>query len=80
MPLEEHPPGLGVGVHSSSLTGVVLGKDEVRHGHGGQATHALHPSLAINCKSDFTSWSLHFLICEMKLTIPASPKAEKQWG
>lgn len=41
MPLEEHPPGLGVRVHSSSLIGVLLRKDEVRHGGGGQATHTL---------------------------------------
>lgn len=34
MPLEKHPPGLGVGVHSFSPSRVFLGKDEGGYGDG----------------------------------------------
>ena len=36
MPLEKHPPGLGVGVHSFSPNRVFLGKDEGGCGDGSQ--------------------------------------------
>lgn len=41
MPLEEHLPGQGVSAHGSSLIGILLRKDEVRHGVGNQATPTL---------------------------------------
>lgn len=38
------------------------------------------PSLALNWESNFTSWSLHFLLCRGELKIPAPQKQSVNRG